>query len=204
MIAVIALAIAQVPPQTALPPELPPKPTVVTRAAWNAAPGVPEIMRRHQIRRITLHHTGTPQRPDLSLETKLKNLQLFSQREDRLADGRTKPAWGDVPYHFYISTDGRIGEARELIYAGDTNTDYDPAGHALIVLEGNLDIEPLHDAQWESIVALSRYLAAKYRIPPSRFGGHKDFARTSCPGEAGMAVLPRLRTLAGYRERFRP
>lgn len=178
---------------SALPDDLPPMPSLVSREAWQAKPGNAALMKRHRIRSITLHHTGTAQRPDLSLERKLFNLQLFSQREDQLAGGRTKPAWGDVPYHFYISTDGRIGVGRELEYAGDTNTSYDPTGHALIVVEGMLDSETFYPAQQASLRRLVLALAARYRVPGNRLGGHKDYAQTDCPGQKIMDELPWLR-----------
>ncbi|HVL38667.1 MAG TPA: hypothetical protein VM328_04670, partial [Fimbriimonadaceae bacterium] len=90
------------------------KPPIVTREQWGANPPV-LTRKRHVPTHITIHHTGVPQQPARSLEDKLRGLQLFSQREDKLASGQTKPAWPDVPYHFYISTDGRIGEGRHLL-----------------------------------------------------------------------------------------
>ncbi|MCW5942220.1 MAG: N-acetylmuramoyl-L-alanine amidase [Fimbriimonadaceae bacterium] len=180
-------------------PALPPMPTVLSRVAWGAkAPNV-ALMHRHRIRFITIHHTGTPQKPLMLLERKLANLQLFSQREDKLASGKTKPAWGDVPYHFYISTDGRIGVGRPLEWAGDTNTEYDPTGHALIVIEGMLDTEPFFEAQKKSLYELVLFLAARYEVPPRRIKGHQDYAETDCPGSKAMEELPRLRRAVANR-----
>src|SRR4028118_2073074 len=99
----------------------PPEPKIVSRTAWGAqAPVLP--MKAHKIGLITIHHTGTAQKPDVALETKLRNLQSWCQKEGKLASGKVKPAWPDVPYHYYISTDGRVGEGREAGYVGDTNT----------------------------------------------------------------------------------
>jgi hypothetical protein len=159
----------------------PQMPAIVPRSGWNASPVLPHA-RRHEIRFITIHHTGVAQRPDQTLETKLKNLQTWSQREDKLWDGRTKPAWPDVPYHFYISTDGRIGEAREVIYTGDTNTEYDPTGHLLIVVEGTFDTEVPTPEQVVSLRALTLAMARVYGVAGDRIAGHNDYAVTGCPG----------------------
>lgn len=177
-------------------PDLPTKPAVVGRAAWGAKPPNAALMHRHRIRFITIHHTGTPQKPLILLERKLANLQLFSQREDKLDSGKTKPAWGDVPYHFFIATDGRIGVGRPLEWAGDTNTEYDPTGHALIVIEGMLDDEPFYDAQKRSLYELVLFLAARYEVSSARIKGHQDYAKTDCPGAKAMAELPLLRRAA--------
>ncbi|MCG9896240.1 MAG: peptidoglycan recognition protein family protein, partial [Fimbriimonadaceae bacterium] len=115
---------------------------------------------------------------------------------DKLASGRVKPSWPDIPYHYYISIDGRIGEARPPEFAGDTNTEYDPTGHLLIVLEGNFNEEQVPDVQWASLVQVTRWAAAKWRVPAYKIGGHRDFsAQTDCPGANVIPRLPELRRL---------
>lgn len=167
---------------------------VVSRADWGARdPVLP--MREHRIERITIHHTATRQDTARSLVAKLRGLQEFSQRDDSLADGRRKPAWADVPYHYYIAVDGSVGEARSWRYAGDTNTPYDPAGHLLIVVEGNFEDEELTLPQRRALESLVPTLARRFAVPGSRLGAHKDYAATRCPGRNLMAELPRLREL---------
>lgn len=139
-------------------------------------------MRVHEATRITIHHTGTPQRPDLTTVQKIKNLQLFSQREDKLADGRTKPQWADVPYHYYIGVDGQIAVGRDDRFAGDTNTEYDPAGHLLVVVEGNFENEVVNPAQWKSLLQVVGWLAQREGIPTADIQSHRDYAKTDCPG----------------------
>lgn len=175
------------------PPAPPMRPKIVSRQQWGAKPVGPKA-KRHEIRLITIHHTGVAQNPKRSLEDKLRGLQAFSQREDKLADGRTKPAWPDIPYHYYISTDGRIGEGRETFYAGDTNTEYDPTGHLLIVVEGNFEIETPLPAQMRSLRQLTLWAAHRWQVAPRLIEGHKDHsAQTSCPGKALDAQLGDLR-----------
>jgi hypothetical protein len=167
---------------------------IVTRAAWHARPPVLPT-RAHVPRRITIHHTATALNHNRTLEEKLRGLQAFSQRDDSLADGRRKPAWADVPYHFYVSADGRIGEAREWRWVGDSNTPYDPTGHLLVVIEGNFERERLTDAQRATLDRLIPALARRFSVPDSLLGAHRDFARTSCPGANVMSELPRWRSM---------
>lgn len=169
-------------------------PTIISRAEWKASKPIGEG-KKHKIEFITIHHTATKQRTDLTIETKLKNLQAFSQREDKLASGKTKPAWFDVPYHYYIAVDGKIAEGRELDYAGDTNTEYDPTGHALIVLEGSFGTDKPNAAQLESLKAMVKWLAKKYKVSGEKIKGHRDYAETGCPGANIEKLYPELRRL---------
>ncbi|HWT00164.1 MAG TPA: peptidoglycan recognition family protein [Pyrinomonadaceae bacterium] len=158
-------------------------------------------MEPHALRRITIHHTASPQKAGVTVEKKMRSLQSFSQSKSRLASGANKPAWPDVPYHYYIAADGRIAEGRDLKYVGDTNTDYDPAGHALVVLEGNFEKEQPSPAQVESLRALAAWLSAEYGLPASEIKGHSDYASTACPGKNLKKALPTLRQeVAGARD----
>lgn len=177
------------------PPEMvPPSVRLVSRADWAAKPPVLP-MRAHTIERLTIHHTGTDQNFSRTIEQKLQALQLFSQRDDSLASGRRKPAWADVPYHFYVAVDGSVGEARDWRYAGDSNTPYDPAGHVLVVVEGNFNRDTLTTAQRTTLDAIIPAMARRFAIPPEKLASHRDYAETECPGANLYAELPRLRTL---------
>ena len=168
------------------------KPEIVSRKQWEAKSPVGKG-KKHKIKYITIHHTGVKQRPDLTLEQKLRNLQAFSQRDDKLSSGKFKPAWFDVPYHYYIGVDGRIAEGRQIEYAGDTNTEYDPAGHALVVLEGSFGTEEPNAAQVDSMKKIVAWLVKKYKVPATEIKGHDDYAETGCPGENLKVLFPELR-----------
>lgn len=168
------------------------KPNIISRKEWGANKPVGEG-KKHEISFITVHHTGTNQRSDILTGTKMRNLQAFSQREDKLASGKVKPVWFDIPYHFYIAVDGKIAEGRELKYVGDTNTEYDPAGHALVVLEGSFNKDEPSAAQVGSLKMMVAWLARKYKVPAENIKGHSDYAKTICPGENLKKLLPELR-----------
>ena len=89
-----------------------------------------------------------------------------------------------MPYHYVIDLDGNLYEGRDIRFAGDTNTEYDPAGHALIEVVGNYEESEPNQAQLETLVELMTMLAAKYAIEPDAIRGHRDFSdQTVCPGK---------------------
>jgi hypothetical protein len=173
------------------------------REDWGARGPVMERT-RHVPMYITIHHAGVATKPDVSTAQKLRNLQTFSQREDKLGSGKTKPAWPDVPYHYYIGTDGVIAEGRQVVYVGDTNTEYNPSGHVLVCLEGNFEVETPTPAQMDSLRKVVLWLAHDWRIKPEQIKTHKDFAKTDCPGAALYKEMPALRQYVGERLRGQP
>lgn len=174
---------------------------VVTRQMWGAKPPH-DFWKPHTISRITIHHGGVKSNPKRSLEDKLRGLQAWSQRADKLSGGKEKPAWVDIPYHVYISIDGRVGEARPWNMAGDTNTEYDPTGHFLIVLEGDFEQERVTSGQWESLKKMTAWAAKTFSVSWEKVEGHDDHsAQTTCPGKDLKRQLPRLRSFVRSQSR---
>lgn len=162
------------------------RPEIVTRAAWKAKPPILKRMKRQVPREIIIHHTGVRQQPKISLERKLRGLQGFSQGE--------KP-WGDSPYHYYIGVSGRIGEARDVTYSGDTNTEYSVKDRIQVVVEGHFDRNQPTKSQLAALDALVVWLAGQYSIPGSAISAHNDHAQTDCPGKRLKPHLATLRKL---------
>ena len=174
---------------------------ILMRGDWGANPPVAG-MKAHKISRITIHHTATLQKPERSLADKMMALQKFSQNAGTLGNGKAKPAWPDVPYHFYIDCHGGIAEGRDANYVGDTNTAYDPTGHLLVVLEGNFEEETPTEAQ---LAALRKFLtvkSARYHIASGHIGSHKDFAETLCPGKHLHELIPSITKQIGNQSSF--
>lgn len=147
---------------------------IVPVSAWGGTPADASKARRHAITRITLHHQGEPFKPGTDPQAYLRRLQSWS---------RQAKGWLDIPYHYVIDLDGRMYEARQIDYAGDTNTDYDPSGHALIEVVGNFEeVEP-NQAQLDAVVELMAMLAAKYKVSLDDIRSHRDHSdKTVCPG----------------------
>ncbi len=130
---------------------------------------------KHDIRMITLHHSGSeePLRPEDDVSGKIRDLQLWSESDRN---------WWDVPYHFLIGLDGRIYEGRDFRYRGETNTRYDVDGHLLISVLGNYDIQESTSEQIEAITDLMAWAVAEFGMSLDKIYGHSDLAATSCPG----------------------
>ncbi len=172
--------------------EVVPGTPLTTRAQWGGGPATAE-MRPHEIHSVTIHHTAGRINTERTLAQKMRNLQDFSQCACALGDGRIKAAWADIPYHFFVDHEGVVAEGRDVRFAGDTNTAYDPAGHLLIVLEGNFEEEQPTPAQMETLRRLVNGFRARYDVPAERIDGHRDHAPTLCPGEHLYRLLPELR-----------
>jgi uncharacterized protein YceK len=150
-------------------------PKIMSVQQWGGTPIDDPRARKHVISHITLHHQGETFKPGRDPQQYLRDLQAWS-RKTRL--------WIDIPYHYIIDLDGNIYEGRDINFAGDTNTQYDPAGHALIEVVGNFEeVEP-NQQQLDAVVSAMTMLAIKYKVPTEKISGHKDVASgTVCPGK---------------------
>ena len=157
------------------------KQRIVPVAQWGGTPADPALARKQDITHITLHHQGEPFPQGKDPVAYLRNLQTWS---------RATKHWLDIPYHYIIDLDGKIYEGRKLEYAGDTNTEYDPKGHALIEVVGNFEEVQPNQQQLDAVVDLMALLARKYHVSIDKIAGHKDFsAQTVCPGANLYAYL---------------
>jgi hypothetical protein len=148
---------------------------IVTVQEWGGTPAVDSLARRHTITHITLHHQGEPFPEGKDPVQYLRNLQNWSRSEKH---------WIDIPYHYIIDLNGTVYEGRDIRYAGDTNTEYDPAGHALIEVVGNFEeVEP-NQNELDATVNLMAWLSMKYHVPVDSIRSHRDYsAMTVCPGK---------------------
>lgn len=172
------------------------QPEIMSRAAWKAKPANTGMMKRQVPRSIVIHHTSVRQQPGIPLERKMQALQAFSLKPGKVGV-TSKPAWGDVPYHFYIDASGRIAEGRDVNYAGDSNTRYDVQDRVQVVLEGDFEKEQPTLQQLKSLRQLVGWLGAKYNIPGDRLTGHGEHVATDCPGRNLKGHLPGLRESLG-------
>lgn len=148
---------------------------IVTAQQWGGTEAVDSLAKKHTIKHITLHHQGEPFPLGKDPVQYLRNLQTWSRRDKH---------WIDIPYHYIIDLDGKVYEGRDIKYAGDTNTEYDPTGHALIEVVGNFEeVEP-NQNQLDAVVKTMTWLAIKYNVPADSIRGHKDYSSiTVCPGK---------------------
>lgn len=148
---------------------------IVTGDDWGwVEPGDSIVIREpHEIEYVTIHHGGEDFPEDKDVIKYLRGLQSWS---------RSSKGWMDNPYHYMIDLQGNIYEARPIKYPGDTNTAYDPTGHALICVMGNYENQILTETQFEQLARLTAMLANQYNVPQEKIKSHKDYAETLCPG----------------------
>ncbi len=144
----------------------------ICRQAWGAAPAR-EGGRPHTITRMTLHHTAVVLGDNRLAPSRLRQHQRFHQN-DR--------GWIDIAYHVGVDRNGNIYELRTPEIAGDTATNYDPAGHFLVLCEGDFDQEPVSAAQLNGAATAFAWAAQQFHLASDTLGGHRDFADTACPG----------------------
>ena len=154
-------------------PQLETKMEMVTRADWGWVP-LTDTIPTHEIKYITIHHGGEDFPEDKDVIKYLIGLQSWS---------RSDKNWIDNPYHYMIDLQGNIYEARPIKYPGDTNTDYDVRGHALICVMGNYENQILSKIQFEQLALLTATLADKYGVAKDLSKSHKDYTETLCPGK---------------------
>lgn len=148
---------------------------VAKRTDWGWQP-LEKALPEHQINKITIHHGGVDFPEDKNPVQYLQNLQTWSRSDEK--------NWIDIPYHFMIDLSGKIYEARPINYPGDTNTDYDPTGHALVCVMGNYENQTLSDTQLMSVIKLCVYLAQNFNVKVEDIKGHRDYTnQTVCPGK---------------------
>jgi hypothetical protein len=174
------------------------KPVIVSRAEWRAKAAKPG-MEPQTVTGIILHNTGVRKNPAVSLENKMRGLQSFSQNPGQVSPGHSKPAWPDVPYHFYIDATGRIAEGRDAGFAGDTNTNYKTAGFIQVVVEGDFEKEAPGAAQMNALRDLLTWLLFWNGLSTANVSTHKDHAATDCPGKNFTAAVPDLLTQVNGR-----
>ncbi|MEW5844593.1 MAG: peptidoglycan recognition family protein [Bacteroidota bacterium] len=154
---------------------------IITVKQWGGTPASrsepanDSLAKEQTIKRITLHHQGESFPEGTDPIQYLRNLQSWSRKEKH---------WIDIPYHFIIDLKGNVYEGRKINYAGDTNTEYNPMGHALIEVVGNFeDVEP-NEFQLDAIVKTMAWLAFKYNVPVDSIRSHRDYSsKTVCPGK---------------------
>lgn len=171
----------------------------LSREVWKAQPPV-LTMHPHRIRQITIHHSAVDARKADNPARKIQGLQRFSQEAGFLGNGKGKPAWADVPYHYIIYANGTVVEGRDVNYAGDTNTTYDPAGHLLINVEGNFQHQRPTKDQMRALKRMLVLACGYFEVQPESIGGHRDYAKTACPGNRLYRRIPGLKAQTRRRK----
>lgn len=142
--------------------------------AWGARPARPGG-RPHTIDRMTLHHSAVALPDNRGIIARLQQHQRYHQ-DDK--------GWVDIAYHVAVDREGNIFQLRDTAIAGDTATEYDTAGHFLVLAEGNFDEEPVSEAQLSGTALAFAWAAQRFGLSVDTLASHREVAPgTSCPGQ---------------------
>lgn len=125
---------------------------------------------------MTIHHTAVTLGDNAGITGRLRQHQRYHQDTQ---------GWIDIAYHVAVDRNGNLFELRDTGIAGDTATDYIPAGHFLVVCEGNFDEEQVSEAQLNGAALAFAWAATEFALPTETIAGHRDAtAATACPGSS--------------------
>ncbi|MCB9645604.1 MAG: N-acetylmuramoyl-L-alanine amidase [Deltaproteobacteria bacterium] len=171
---------------------------ILPRSAWGAR--ARRCGNRDQPKvRMAIHHAVTARTQGGAYEPVLRMIQAFHM------DGR---GYCDVGYHFFVTADGRVWEAREVDILGGHSGNYN-GGNIGIVFVGCFDGSSACDglggtnppeAMMAGAARAIGALARKFGIPidADRIKGHgqQPYQATACPGSVLRGRLEELRQRA--------
>ncbi len=143
------------------------------RDSWGAKPPAGSFA-THSIERLTVHHTAAV----------LSDNSLAPARARQHQNYHLSLGWPDLAYHFLVDAHGNVYEGRPVDAVGDTGTNYDPTGHFLVCCEANFNEQSVPAAQYAALAGVLAWASAAYGVDPSTIAGHRDYAATTCPGDA--------------------
>ncbi|XP_067275554.1 peptidoglycan recognition protein 5 [Pseudorasbora parva] len=156
--------------------------SVVSRRAWNAVDPRDKAAMKSPAHTVVVHHTALPQPRDIVPQ--LAHIQRMHMQER---------GFDDIGYNFLISGDGVVYEGRGWGIVGAHAKDHNSYSVG-IALMGNFNDELPSSA---SLLALLRLLHTGvlhgHVRPNFELIGHRDVAKTECPGEHLYSQLPKLR-----------
>nr|WP_234787425.1 peptidoglycan recognition family protein [Mycolicibacter sinensis] len=123
---------------------------------------------------MTIHHSGVVFTDNRTIAERLRQHQRYHQDEH---------GWIDIAYHVGIDRGGNVFALRDTGLIGDTATDYDPAGHFLVLCEGDFDQQDVPEPQLESAALVLAWAAQTFQISTDTLASHREVApATTCPG----------------------
>jgi N-acetyl-anhydromuramyl-L-alanine amidase AmpD len=145
---------------------------LICRPAWRARKPRREDFATHRVRRLTVHHSAVKLTDNREAPARFR-----SHQASHMAKG-----WPDIAYHVLVDRGGNVYRGRSWRFKGDTATNYDPAGHFLVMCEGNFEDQRPSGAQLAALADVLAWASERFGVKPGRIGGHRDYASTSCPG----------------------
>lgn len=169
-----------------------PKPRVISREEWGAAPPTDYYTNHPYFDKLTLHHAA-----GWSAETVEEGKIAVREIQDFHQNGR---GWIDIGYHFLVDRAGNIYQGRPETVIGAHVGGANTGNIGVCILgcyhppEANCN-QTLTLTSRDSIVKLFAWVSQTYGQDPNVLLGHRDyFGTTSCPGDNVWPYLSGMRT----------
>jgi hypothetical protein len=164
---------------------------VICKKAWGGRPAQGEF-RRHDVKRLTVHHSGIVFRRNREAPDKLRSIQEYHQSR----------GFSDIAYHFVVDRHGNLYKGRPSWARPDSFTDYSTRGHLTVMCLGNFSEQSIPAAQLEALCDVLAWAVGRFDVPTRRIGGHRDYAATECPGDGLYRLLANGKIRRAVRRRI--
>jgi hypothetical protein len=161
---------------------------VIGRSEWKARAPLEPFKKRKETLLLVVHHTAHSKVLDIDEIKAMRDLQAFHQRKEE--DGGR--GFIDIGYHFVIFPSGNIYEGRPVDVVGAHLHDLNSKSVG-ISMYGNYDLMPVSNKAYDALRELCGDLVSRYHIERKNIIGHRDEAKTKCPGSFLYFRLEHLR-----------
>ncbi|XP_052439006.1 peptidoglycan recognition protein 5 [Carassius gibelio] len=158
---------------------------VVSRRGWNALEARDKTETKNPAQTVIVHHTALRYCADpRDSVSELAHIQHMHMQER---------GFDDIGYNFLISGDGTVYEGRGwgIVGAHAKEHNFSSVGIAFM---GNFNDELPSSTSLSALLRLLHIGVLHGHVQPNfELVGHKDVAKTECPGKNIYALLPKLR-----------
>lgn len=169
-----------------------PKPRIISREEWGAAPPKYNYTNHPYFDKLTLHHAAC-----CGAENIVEGIEAVRGIQDFHQNGR---GWNDIGYHFLVDRAGNIYQGRPETVLGAHVGGANTGNIGVCILgcyhppEANCN-QTLTLTSRDTIVKLFAWISQAYGQDPNVLLGHRDyFGTTACPGDNVWPYLTGIRT----------
>ncbi|MBS0191420.1 MAG: peptidoglycan recognition family protein [Phycisphaerales bacterium] len=165
-------------------------PNVIPRSTWTSAGVIRSLANpMNGVNRITVHHDAIPSQGIRTQRDAI--VRLNSVRQSHLREG-----WADIGYHYVIDPQGRVWEARPLVYQGAHVKDKNEHNIGVMCM-GNFEQQTPTPQQTAALDAFVASLMQRHKIPANRVYTHQELGQTACPGRNLQRYMLATRSRGG-------
>jgi len=151
------------------------------------------------MKKVYIHHSGIEGatfesikafHSSYRIDSVIVSEEEFRERKAKKDGKRFQRPWVDIGYHVVIENDGKIKLGRYILKRG-AHVQGDNEGTIGICVCGNYNKRTITEVVFDSL--LTWLVSVRNCFGEIEILGHRDFAKTSCPGDYLYVLLPDLR-----------